>query len=823
MFTGRIRLALAGALATVVATAGSVAYLSETGNTATGSDVAFSFTGASQTWTVPADVTSVSVYAQGAQGGGTYGGFGGGVRATLSVTPGEQLQINVGGQGSAGVGGFNGGGGSAFGTGSIGTGQGGGGASDIRAATGDPATRLVVAGGGGGSAGGPIFGMGGSAGGTSGESGQSGDGQYQGGGGGSQAAPGTGGGDYASGGTGGTGGSGGYTAGGGGGGWFGGGGGGGDSSGGSPGGGGAGSSYAGSRTSDVSYVQGARIGDGQIELSWGGAAMSEPPSTPNSFNSTGGPQLYRVPAGVSSLAAEVVGGGGGSGSAPAGHGADVRATIPVTPGQVLAVLVGGHGGAGDNCGPLTCGDPDPAKSIGGFNGGGTNTFAGAGAGRGSGGGGATDLRRGSWRLDARVLVAGGGGGAAINPDGTASTYGSGGDAAGTTGGAGAAGTGSWAGGTGGTPTAGGVGAADYGTSGSAGQGGAGGFSAGSGGGGWFGGGGGGGDSYGGTPGGGGAGSSYAVPAATDVTFATGNAGDGFAVLSSAGGPTPTPSPSVTPSTTPTTPPPSTQVTAPDVKVVRYIHSFAVLNCANSVRKKLGNITVANATIACAIIDATHNDAPGRDIAASDASWAKYLSRGDFRVAASIPAVTATCQSGQVTALSPLTDSTRRFGYTPLLSVLKTVYHIPADPYQGDGGKWNTGLPSVSFSTDGSSVSLEFPVSVAASYVESKGNTFLLGYELPFVWFDIRETIQCAGGVSTQILYSDTPSLSVYRGGREVYTDRQTTDWGDFFLSGKQGHFHYDPGQGNLDPACHTVTFAPGATTGQRSSCAGPPL
>ena len=288
---------------------------------------------------------------------------------------------------------------------------------------------------------------------------------------------------------------------------------------------------------------------------------------------------------------------------------------------------------------------------------------------------------------------------------------------------------------------------------------------------------------------------------------------------------PTPSPSATPSTTPsTTPtlPASTQVTAPGIKAVRYIHSFAVLNCANSIRKKLGNITVANATIACAIIYATHNDVPGRDIAASDASWAKYLARGDFRVAASIPAVTATCQSGRVTALSPLTGSTRRFGYTPVLSVLKTVYHVPADPYQGDGGKWNTGLPSVSYSTDGSSVSLEFPVSVAASYVESKGNTYFLGYELPFVWFDIRETLQCGGGVSTQILYSDTPSLSVYQGGREVYTDRQTGDWGDFFLSGKQGHFHWDPGQGNLDPACHTVTFAPGATTGQRSSCAGPP-
>jgi hypothetical protein len=90
-------------------------------------------------------------------------------------------------------------------------------------------------------------------------------------------------------------------------------------------------------------------------------------------------------------------------------------------------------------------------------------------------------------------------------------------------------------------------------------------------------------------------------------------------------------------------------------------------------------------------------------------------------------------------------------------------------------------------------------------------------------FDIKETISCGGAVSTQIVYSDTPSLSVHRGGSQVFTDRQTTDWGAFFQSGNPGHFHYDPGQGNLDPACHTVTFAPGSTAGQRSACAGPPL
>jgi hypothetical protein len=71
--------------------------------------------------------------------------------------------------------------------------------------------------------------------------------------------------------------------------------------------------------------------------------------------------------------------------------------------------------------------------------------------------------------------------------------------------------------------------------------------------------------------------------------------------------------------------------------------------------------------------------------------------------------------------------------------------------------------------------------------------------------------------------NDDSSFSVYRGGVQVLTDRQTTDWGSFFKSGRQGLTRYDPGQGNLDPACHTVTFAPGSKAGQRSTCAGPPL
>lgn len=68
----------------------------------------FNYTGGLQTWVVPAGVTSIQVDVRGAQGGdqntvwGFLAGVGGGrVQATLSVTPGQTLNIYVGGPGAA--------------------------------------------------------------------------------------------------------------------------------------------------------------------------------------------------------------------------------------------------------------------------------------------------------------------------------------------------------------------------------------------------------------------------------------------------------------------------------------------------------------------------------------------------------------------------------------------------------------------------------------------------------------------------------------------------------------------------------------------------
>jgi hypothetical protein len=115
-----------------------------------------------QTWTVPAGVTSATFDVLGAGGGGSdsaasgIGGMGGEARATLAVTPGETLRIDVGCAGgfagtlTGGVGGYNGG----ANGGLAGGGAGGGGGGGVIGGGGGGASAAVTgpgAGGGGGS------------------------------------------------------------------------------------------------------------------------------------------------------------------------------------------------------------------------------------------------------------------------------------------------------------------------------------------------------------------------------------------------------------------------------------------------------------------------------------------------------------------------------------------------------------------------------------------------------------------------------------------------------------------------------------------------
>ncbi len=253
----------------------------------------FAFTGAAQSFVVPAWITQVTISASGAAGGsdGCFNPAAGGTTtATIPVSPGETLTVYVGGAGAAGTsagpgaGGFNGGGtggrNTVVGVPTMWSSGGGGGASDVRRGGATLADRVVVAGGGGGAAGA----TGGQGGGATGATGGQCTGALcaPGGAGGTQATGGASGDvDAGSGGTAGSLGTGGDGAagstcncaagGGGGGGYYGGGGGGGftgacaSNYGGA---GGGGSSFADPAATGITMLAGTQNGDGQVTIAY---------------------------------------------------------------------------------------------------------------------------------------------------------------------------------------------------------------------------------------------------------------------------------------------------------------------------------------------------------------------------------------------------------------------------------------------------------------------------------------------------------------------------------------------------------------------------
>jgi uncharacterized repeat protein (TIGR01451 family) len=235
-----------------------------------------------------------------------------------------------------------------------------------------------------------------------------------------------------------------------------------------------------------------------------------------------GTYSWTVPPGVTQVevtASGAIGGPAASGSCSPGAGGHVEATVPVTPGEELRLMVGGAGGSASG------GTPGAA----GVNGGAKGGRAGAGVPSGGGGGGGwSGVSRGT---DPLVVAAGGGGcGAGGGNGGDDEEPGSDGSSpshfmpqgggAGTQTGPGAGGVSDdgFDAGNDGAPF---VGGAGFGADSDEGGGGGGG-------GGFFGGGGGGGFQLNGlTAGGGGGGSDFVVPSATGVTVAHGtNIGGG---------------------------------------------------------------------------------------------------------------------------------------------------------------------------------------------------------------------------------------------------------------------------------------------------------
>jgi len=148
------------------------------------------------------------------------------------------------------------------------------------------------------------------------------------------------------------------------------------------------------------------------------AATTSVPTQTVSFT-TAGEHAFTVPLGVTSVQVTAIGGAGGGGYSPGGLGAEVNASVAVTPGSTIYAEVGGNGASAD----LTENQPAAGGANGGEPGGAWNNGlqardVGVLPASGAGGGGASDLQTcpvtscqpvdtgGSTLL----LVAGGGGG-----------------------------------------------------------------------------------------------------------------------------------------------------------------------------------------------------------------------------------------------------------------------------------------------------------------------------------------------------------------------------------------------------------------------------
>lgn len=145
-------------------------------------------------------------------------------------------------------------------------------------------------------------------------------------------------------------------------------------------------------------VAAAIVGLGALSGPLAGSALADTTATVS--YTTPGLSWFTVPAGVSSVTVTAVGAAGGNSVfEQGGYGGSVTEAVPVEPGHVLSVIVGGPGGSATVTTP----------GAGGVGGGGSGGAATGTQFSGGGGGGASSVGPGNSAAFAYVVAAGGGG------------------------------------------------------------------------------------------------------------------------------------------------------------------------------------------------------------------------------------------------------------------------------------------------------------------------------------------------------------------------------------------------------------------------------
>ena len=157
------------------------------------------------------------------------------------------------------------------------------------------------------------------------------------------------------------------------------------------------------------------------------------------------------------------------------------------------------------------------------------------------------------------------------------------------------------------------------------------------------------------------------------------------------------------------------------------------------------------------------------------------------------------------------------GFTPVRA--KGLRHyVAGEKYAEQGGAWYEVDPKVTDGPNGGAVRIQYKVAARAGTAENAGNPFISGYTLPFVWTVVQTKLHCDGSSPTVVTYSKMPSTVVYKDGRQVFTDRQTSDWGGFIKSGSRGQVRR--GHGNLYRPCRAQGFGLAPTATLTPDCRG---
>jgi hypothetical protein len=230
--------------------------------------------------------------------------------------------------------------------------------------------------------------------------------------------------------------------------------------------------------------------------------------------------------------------------------------------------------------------------------------------------------------------------------------------------------------------------------------------------------------------------------------------------------------------------------------------------------------------------ATHNPEPASDAASTQGSWNAFRQGKEYRSIVHLPRYEITCDTAGNVIGQPRARDVPGIsaGFTPVIVwSWKAGPHgfpywstrrdyVAGEKYAEQKGAWYDVDPKTTGGLNGGAVRVQYQVAVRAGTAENAGNPLLSGYSLPFVWTVVQTELHCDGSAPTVVTYSKMPSIVVYQDGREVFSDRQTSDWGGFIKAGGRGHVR--SGHGRLYESCSAHGFALVPTATLTPDCHG---